>query len=245
MIEAKLQFKRKSFDADKLFGSGGRFDPADPSAPKERSFVTPKEPSAAQRLAAAKKPKKIKKPKNLKKKGETWAEKYREVDPRYPNPNGKFYKSDSPLHSTEDAHTESATETPDGGIMSFHNEALRHVATKKIRMVPLHILSQRMPQDGGTQFTIHTSKDGAPIHTYFHPDGGQHDDDEDYEPVWAGHFAKDDDEKPGHTSHPDAPFRITHEHAESLIHAGHLLNTIKNGKSEGLSVAEHHGIDED
>ena len=242
MIEAKLEFKRKAFDADKLFGAGGKFDPADPKAPKERSFVTPKEPSAAQRLAAAKKPKKIKKPKNKSQK--------LGIDRRYPNPNGKFYKSDSPLHSSEDAHTESATETSDGGIMSFHNEALRHVATKKIRMVPLHILSQRMPQDGGTQFTIHTSNGGAAIHTYFHPDGGRsawdhNDDDKDYEPVWAGSVAKDDDEMPGHTSHPDAPFRISHAHAESLIHAGHLLNTIKNGKSEGLSVAEHHGIDED
>ena len=242
MIEAKLEFKRKAFDADKLFGAGGKFDPADPKAPKERSFVTPKEPSAAQRLAASlkkllqKKPKKIKKPKN---KSQNLG-----IDPRYPNPNGKFYKSDSPLHSSEDAHTYSATETPDGGIMSKHNEALRHVATGKKRMVPLHILSQRMPHLGGTQFTIHTSRDGAPIHTYFHPDGG-HDDDEDYEPVWAGHFAKDDDEKPGHTSHPDAPFRITHEHAESLIHVEHLPNIIKNGKSEGLSVANHHSIDED
>lgn len=243
MIEAKLQFKRKTFDADKLFGAGGKFDPADPSAPKERSFVTPKEPSAAQRLksrskglTSAKKPKKIKKPKNL--------TQNLGIDPRYPNPNGKFYKSDSPLHSSKDAHTSSARQTPDGDIMSFHNEALRHVATGKTRMVPLHILSQRMPHLGGTQFTIHTSKNGDAIHTYFHPDGG-HEDDEGYEPVWAGQVAKDDDEIPGHTSHPDAPFRVTHEHAESLIHAEHLLNTIRNGKSKGKSVSEHHGIDTD
>jgi len=243
MNEAKLEFKRKAFDADKLFGAGGKFDPADPSAPKERSFVTPKEPSAAQRLAAAKKPKKIKKPKNLNKKGETWAEKYREVDPRYPSPNGKFYKSDSPLHSSKDAHTESATETPDGDIMSFHNELLRHVATRKNRMVPLHILSRRIPDSVGTEFTIHTSKNGDAIHTYFHPDGGHYDD----EP--AGHFAnpvidEDSEERPGHRSHPDAPFRITHLSAENLIN-DHRNNTIRNGKSKGKSVSEHHGIDED
>ena len=127
--------------------------------------------------------------------------------------------------------------------MSFHNEELRHVATRKGRMVPLHILSRRMPQDGGTQFTIHTSKDGAPIHTYFRPDGGHYDDGP------AGHFAdpgidEENEERPGHTSYPDAPFRITHLHAENLIN-DHNNNTIRNGKSKGLSVAEHHGIDED
>lgn len=41
IIEAKLEYQGKPLDADKLFGAGGRFDPADPSAPKERSFVTP------------------------------------------------------------------------------------------------------------------------------------------------------------------------------------------------------------
>ena len=233
--EAKLEFKRKAFDADKLFGAGGKFDPADPKAPKERSFVTPKEPSAAQRLAAAKKPKKIKKPKN---KSQNLG-----IDPRYRNPNGKFYKIDSPLHSSEDAHTESATETPDGGIMSFHNEELRHVATRKGRMVPLHILSRRIPDSVGTQFTIHNSNGGDAIHTYFHPDGGHYDEGP------AGHFGEpvideENGELPGHTSHPDAPFRITHLHAENLI-KDHLNNTIRNGKRKGLSVAEHHGIDED
>ena len=234
IIEAKLEFKRKAFDADKLFGAGGKFDPADPKAPKERSFVTPNEPSAAQRLAGAKKPKKIKKPKN---KSQNLG-----IDPRYPNPNGTFYKSDSPLHSSEDAHTESATEFF-GGIMSKHNELLRHVATRKNRMVPLHILSRRIPDSVGTQFTIHTSRDGNAIHTYFHPDGGHYDEGP------AGHFGEpvideENGERPGHRSHPDAPFRITHLHAENLI-KDHNNNTIRNGKSEGLSVAEHHGIDED
>ena len=41
IIEAKLEYQGEPLDADKLFGAGGRFDPADPSAPKERSFVTP------------------------------------------------------------------------------------------------------------------------------------------------------------------------------------------------------------
>ena len=223
MNEAKLQFKRKSFDADKLFGAGGRFDPADPSAPKERSFVTPKEPSAA-----AKKPKKIKKPKKKTKNLKTEL--------------GIGFTIDSPLHSSKDAHTSSATETPDGDIMSFHNEALRHVATRKDRMVPLHVLSQRKyiayPDLGATQFTIHTSNGGDIIHTYIRPDEGQHDGDEGYEPLLKQ--KRFDDEIPGHTSHPDAPFRLNHEHAEDIIN-GHLLNIIRNGKSKGKTVAEHHG----
>ena len=55
---------------------------------------------------------------------------------------------------------------------------------------------------------------------------------------------EENEERPGHTSYPDAPFRITHLHAENLIN-DHNNNTIRNGKSKGLSVAEHHGIDED
>ena len=187
----------------------------------DTNLLPTKEPS----YAAAKKPKKIKK---AKKKTEL----------------GIGFTIDSPLHSFKDAHTESATETPDGDIMSFHNESLRHIATGKNHMVPLHVLSQRKyiayPDLGATQFTIHTSNGGDIIHTYIRPDEGQHDGDEGYEPLLKQ--KRFDDEIPGHTSHPDAPFRLNHEHAEDIIN-GHLLNIIRNGKSKGKTVAEHHGID--
>ena len=230
IIEAKLEYQGEPLDADKLFGAGGRFDPADPSAPKERSFVTPIEPSATQRLAALKKSKK--KPKTLK------------------TELGTGYTIDSKLHSSKDANTESATQTRDGGIMSFHNELLTHTAldgvTKKDRMVPLHIVSEPLQGDEGykTEFTIYTSKDGRPIHRYIR-------DEEELglidEPV--GHFADPDideenEERPGHTSYPQSQLRITHLHAENIIN-DHLNNTIRNGTSKGLSVAEHHGIDLD
>jgi len=233
MIEAKLKFGMgpgNVYDADELFGTGGKFDPADPSAPKERSFVVPTEPSAAQRIAAAKKPKK---------KTETLKTEL-----------GTGYTIDSQLHSSKDAHTESARQTPDGGIISFHNELLTHTAldgvTKKDRVVPLHIVSEPLLGDEGykTEFTIYTSKDGRPIHRYIH-------DEENEgligEPV--GHFAdpvidEETEERPGHTSYPQSQLRITHLHAENIIN-DHLDNTIRNGTSKGLSVAEHHGIDRD
>ena len=137
---------------------------------------------------------------------------------------GTGFTIDSALHSSKDANTESATQTRDGGIMSFHNALLTHTAldgvTKKDRMVPLHIVSE--PLEGNkTEFTIYTSKDGRPIHRYIR-----------------------DEERPGHTSYPQSQLRITHLHAENIIN-DHLNNTIRNGTSKGLSVAEHHGIDLD
>jgi len=163
---------------------------------------------------------------------------------------GTGFTIDSPLHRSKDANTESATQTPDGAIMSFHNELLTHTAldgvTKKDRMVPLHIVSEPLLGDEGykTEFTIYTSKDGRPIHRYIR--------DEENEGLIgepAGHFAdpvidEENEERPGHTSYPQSQFRITHLHAENII-TDHLNNTIRNGKSKGLSVAEHHGIDLD
>ena len=233
MIEAKLEWGMgpgNVYNVGNLFRKGGRFDPADPSAPKERSFVTPIEPSATQRLGALKKSKK--KPKTLK------------------TELGTGYTIDSALHPSKAANTESATQTPDGGIMSFHNELLTHTAldgvTKKDRMVPLHIVSEPLMGDKGykTEITIYTSKDGRPIHRYIHDEENEGLIDE---PV--GHFAdpvidEENEERPGHTSYPQSQLRITHLHAENIIN-DHLNNTIRNGTSKGLSVAEHHGIDLD
>ena len=161
---------------------------------------------------------------------------------------GTGYTIDSALHSSKDANTESATQTRDGGIMSFHNELLTHTAldgvTKKDRLVPLHIVSE--PLEGNkTEFTIYTSKDGRPIHRYIRD--GEEEGFIDDEPV--GHFAdpvidEENEERPGHTSYPQSQLRITHLHAENIIN-DHLNNTIRNGTSKGLSVAEHHGIDLD
>ena len=226
--EAKLEWGMgpgNVYDAGNLFRKGGRFDPTDPSAPTE--------PSAAQRLkglTSEKKPKK--KPETLK------------------TELGTGYTIDSKLHSSKDANTESATQTPDGGIMSFHNELITHTAldgvTKKDRMVPLHIVSEPLMGDKGykTEITIYTSKDGRPIHRYIHDEENEGLIDE---PV--GHFAdpvidEENEERPGHTSYPNSQFRITHLHAENIIN-DHLNNTIRNGTSKGLSVAEHHGIDLD
>ena len=228
IIEAKLEWGAgpgNVYDAGNLFRKGGRFDPADPSAPTE--------PSAAQRLkglTSEKKPKK--KPETLK------------------TELGTGFTIDSALHPSKAANTESATQTPDGGIMSFHNELLTHTAldgvTKKDRMVPLHIVSEPLQGDEGykTEFTIYTSKDGRPIHRYIRDEEEQGLIDE---PV--GHFADPDideenEERPGHTSYPQSQLRITHLHAENIIN-DHLNNTIRNGTSKGLSVAEHHGIDLD
>lgn len=224
MIEAKLEWGMgpgNVYDAGKLFGKGGRFDPADPSAPTE--------PSAAQRskgLTPAKKPETLK------------------IEL------GTGYTIDSKLHPSKDANTESATQTPDGGIMSKHNELLTHTAldgvTKKDRLVPLHIVSEPLQGDEGykTEFTIYTSKDGRPIHRYIRDEENEGLIDE---PV--GHFAdpvidEENEERPGHTSYPQSQLRITHLHAENIIN-DHLNNTIRNGTSKGLSVAEHHGIDLD
>ena len=221
--EAKLEWGMgpgNVYNVGNLFRKGGRFDPADPSAPKERSFVTP---------TTVKKPKKIKKPETLK------------------TELGTGFTIDSKLHSSKDANTESATQIPDGGIISYHNELLTHTAldgvTKKDRMVPLHIVSE--PLEGyRTEFTIYTSKDNRPIHRYIRDEEEQGLIDE---PV--GHFAdpvidEENEERPGHTSYPQSQLRITHLHAENIIN-DHLNNTIRNGKNKGLSVAEYHGIDLD
>jgi hypothetical protein len=224
--EAKLEWGMgpgNVYDAGKLFGTGGRFDQASPSAPKELSAI--------KRFGAAKKPETLK-PETLK------------------TELGTGYTIDSQLHRSKDANTESATQTPDGAIMSFHNELLTHTAldgvTKKDRMVPLHIVSEPLLGDEGykTEFTIYTSKDGRPIHRYIRDEEEQGLIDE---PV--GHFAdpvidEETEERPGHTSYPQSQLRITHLHAENIIN-DHLNNTIRNGKSKGLSVAEHHGIDLD
>ena len=162
---------------------------------------------------------------------------------------GTGFTIDSPLHPSKAANTESATQTPDGSIISYHNELLTHTAldgvTKKDRMVPLTVRSEPLMGDRGykTEVTIYTSKDGRPIHRYIH--------DEENEGLIGEpveHFADVNDEEneeiPGHTSYPQSQLTITHRSAKNII-TDHLNNIIRNGKSKGLSVAEHHGIDLD